>query len=151
MNDKKEMTDKKGSEVEESDNDKTPAEEILESELLNKLPADARKIVEVGMMSMHRFSGPMSNPITQKINEKHIDKILELSEKDDERAFKDASQARRYTLAYVIVFVLLFIFVTVFLVGSDKELYKEVIKLLAVYLGGLGSGFGIKSYIDRNK
>jgi hypothetical protein len=32
-----------------------------------------------------------------------------------------------------------------------KELYKEIIKLLAIYLGGLGSGFGIKSYMDRNK
>jgi hypothetical protein len=50
-----------------------------------------------------------------------------------------------------LVFAALFIFSTVFLVGSDKELYKEVIKLFAVFLGGLGSGFGIKSYMDRSK
>jgi len=134
MSDKREIVDKKDSGVEEPDNDEPPAEEISEPDLLKKLPPDARKIVEFGMMSMHKLSGPMPNPITQKLNEKHIDKILELSEKDDERAFKDATQSRRYTLVYIIVFALLFVFITVFLVGSDKELYKEVIKLLAVYL-----------------
>ena len=39
----------------------------------------------------------------------------------------------------------------VFLADSDRDLYKEVIKLFAVFLGGLGSGFGIKSYLDREK
>ena len=34
------------------------------------------------MMATHR-SGLIANPITHKINEKHIDKILEITEKDD--------------------------------------------------------------------
>ncbi len=46
----------------------------------------------------------MPNPIAAKITEKHIDKILDIAEKDD-----------------------------------------------AVFLGGLGSGFGIKSYMERKK
>lgn len=121
----------------------------IEPELLKDLPPEAKKVLEVGM-SMHRF-GPMPNPLAEKINEKHIDKILEIAEKDDERSFKDAGETRKFTLIYVLVFAALFIFSTVFLVGSDKELYKEVIKLFAVFLGGLGSGFGIKSYMDRSK
>jgi hypothetical protein len=45
----------------------------------------------------------------------------------------------------------MFVFATVFLVGHDKELYQEILKLLAVFLGGLGSGFGFKGYLDRKK
>lgn len=118
-------------------------------ELLKNLPPEAKKVLEIGM-SMQRF-GPMPNPLAEKINEKHIDKILDITEKDEERSFKDAGESRKFTLIYVLVFAVLFVFATVFLVGSDKDLYKEVIKLFAVFFGGLGSGFGIKSYMDRNK
>lgn len=118
-------------------------------ELLKNLPPEAKKVLEIGM-SMQRF-GPIPNPLAEKINEKHIDKILDITEKDEERSFKDAGESRKFTLIYVLVFAVLFVFATVFLVGSDKDLYKEVIKLFAVFFGGLGSGFGIKSYMDRNK
>lgn len=121
----------------------------VEPELLKSLPPEAKKVLEIGM-SMQRF-GPMPNPLAEKINEKHIDKILDIAEKDEERSFKGARESRKFTLIYVLVFAALFVFATVFLVGSDKELYKEVIKLFAVFLGGLGSGFGVKSYMDRNK
>ena len=93
----------------------------------------------------------MPHPLAAKLNDQHIDKILEIAAKDDEHAFKDAGQARKYTLIYILVFAALFVFLTIFLVGSDKELYKEILKLFAIFLGGLGSGFGIKSYMDRNK
>lgn len=119
------------------------------AELLKKLPPEARKVVEIGM-SMHRF-GPMLNPLTEKITEKHIDKILDISAKDDERSFVDAALSRWFTLAYVILFLGLFVFLTIFLVGADKELYKEAVKLFAVFLGGFGGGFGVKSYMDRGK
>jgi len=82
-----------------------------------------------------------------KINEKHIDKILEITEKDDDRSFKDAVESSKYALIYFIIFAGLFVFSTIFLVSYDKELYKEVIKLFAVFLGG----FGFKSYLDRNR
>jgi len=116
---------------------------------LKNLPPEARKIVEFGM-SMHRL-GPMPNPLTEKLTEQHIDKILEISARDDELSFKDAARSRWFTLIYVIIFVALFIFLTIFLVGADKELYKEAVKLFAVFLGGFGGGFGVKSYMDRNK
>lgn len=122
-------------------------ESSSEAEFLQSAPPEVRKI----MMSMQRMSGPMPHPLADKINEKHIDKILELAEKDDQRTFADTSQSRRYTLGYLILFSVLFVFVTVFLVGKDTALYQELIKLLAVFAGGLGSGFGIKSYMDKTK
>lgn len=122
---------------------------FVEPELLDKLPPEAKKVVEMSL-STHML-GPMQNPLAKKITSKHIDKILDLSEKDAERTFKDAEETRKFTLKYVVLFVILFVFLTIFLVSSDKELYKEVIKLFAVFLGGFGSGFGIKNYMDRHK
>jgi len=63
--------------------------------------------------------------------------------------FNDAVETRKYTLIYILILAGLFVFSTIFLVGSDKELYKEIIKLFAVFLGGLGSEFGFKTYLDR--
>lgn len=138
-----------GEEVAESSNDpKTNGNKSPDPELLNKLSPEARKVVEVGMMSMQRF-GPMPNPIAEKLTPNHIDKILNIAEKDDERSYKDTGQSRKYTLIYILIFAALFIFTTIFLVGSDKELYKETMKLFSVFLGGLGSGFGIRSYMDK--
>lgn len=123
------------------------AEPVLppEMEFLKDAPSELRNVV----MSMQRISGPMPHPLSNKINENHINKILDLAEKDGERVFADTSQSRKYTFAYLMVFSILFIFCTVFLVGKDTELYKELLKLLAVFAGGLGSGFGIKSYMDK--
>ena len=146
-------TKKNNNSLKKNENTDKKSDSILEGlspEATKDMPPDIKKVLEFSSMSMSKVA-PMQNPLADKINEKHIDKILELAEKDDERSFKDAGETRKFTLIYIIIFVALFIFLTIFLVGSDKELYKEVIKLFAIFLGGFGSGFGIKSYMERNK
>lgn len=118
------------------------------AEILDRMPADARKVVEIGM-SMHRFPAP--HPLTDKLNEKHIDKILELSAESEKRSFDETAQSRRFNLIYAVILAALFIFVTIFLVQADRDLYKEILKLFAVFLGGFGGGFGVKTYMDRGK
>lgn len=81
--------------------------------------------------------------------EHHISKILEVAEKDEERPFENAKSSRRYTFGNVLLLVGLIVFLAVFLVYKDVELYKEVFKLLIVYLGGLGSGLGINEWMGR--
>ncbi len=140
----------KGTEkAEDSKSSKDKLGSAIEPELLEDLRPEVKKVMEIGM-SMQRF-GPGPNPIAEKIDGKHIHKILEIAAKDDERSFEDSKESRKFTLIYLLVFAVLFIFTTVFLVGSDKDLYKEIIKLFSVFLGGLGGGFGIKSYMDRSK
>ena len=53
---------------------------ILEDEIKD-LPPEAQRIVRSFMFSQSRYTGPMPNPLANKINEKHIDKILDSSEK----------------------------------------------------------------------
>jgi hypothetical protein len=139
-----------GESKEEGPGDQEPPDDssVIPEEILKKLPPEARRVVQFGMMQ--RF-GPMPNPLTSKLTESHIDKILDISAKDDERYFADAKHARWFTLGYVVLFLALFVFLTIFLVGEDKELYKEALKLVAVFVGGFGGGFGVKSYMDREK
>ena len=124
----------------------------IEPEVLEKLPPEVRRVLELSMtsMQMHRF-GPMPHPLTEKLNEGHVDKILEMSAKDDERTFEDVNSSRKYAFSYVVIGVALFIFVTVYLMSFDKAVYLELLKYGGFFLGGLGGGFGIKSYMDRNK
>ncbi|MDY6802795.1 MAG: hypothetical protein SXA11_03180 [Cyanobacteriota bacterium] len=118
------------------------------SEDLENLPPEVKRVVEASL-SIQRFSSGSFSPIQQKITEQHISKILENVEKDDERAFADAQSARKYALIYTIILVISFGFLTVFLVNKDVALYQDFFKIIIIFGGGFGSGFGFKSYRDR--
>ena len=121
--------------------DKIPAD-------LENLPPEVKRVVQA-TLSMQRISTPFGSPLQDKINEEHISKILEIVEKDDERTFADAQSARKYTLINTIIILGFFGFLTVFLVNKDVEVYRELLKLTVAFAGGLGSGFGLKGYLDR--
>jgi len=67
---------KNGSSHEEKSSEQKPPT----AEILDKLPPEARKMVEMSL-SMASISGPMLPPFLKKINEEHISKVLELSDK----------------------------------------------------------------------
>lgn len=119
-------------------------------EILDNLPPDIKKVVEMGF-SMQRISGPMPNPIVSKLNENHIDRILDISEKEEENAYKDSQSNKAYNLVYFILAILLFVFLIIFLVKEDKELLVEILKIGIAIVGGFGGGFGYKTYLDRKK
>jgi len=119
----------------------------FEPEVLKTLPPEARaKVVE--MLSLQAFSGPVFHPITKKVTEQHIDKILDEAGKDSQRSFEDSRSSRRYGFAAFVVLVLLFVFVTIFLTSVDRDLYRDVIKVLLGVIGGFGGGFAFKSYLS---
>lgn len=121
-------------------------EEQNDSEIFEKLPPEVKKVMEIGM-TMQRFSGPVPSPFLEKINENHIDKILDISEKEDDRKYKDSQSSKYIFLAAFVAVILLFVFLTIYLAQSNSELYMEILKLSVAFIGGLGGGFGIKSYI----
>jgi hypothetical protein len=130
--------------VENIAEDRDNEEEI---ELFEDVQPSIKKSVKT-MLTLQGITGPISSVLDSKINEKHIDKILELTEKSDERRFKDTKHLRKFRLIYLLIGVALFIFLTLFLVGKDPELFKEVIKLFVVFVGGMGAGYGIRHYKD---
>lgn len=138
-----ESSDKKREEQNSQGGDleKLPAE-------LNDLPPEIKRVVQA-TLSMQRISTPFVSPLQEKINEEHISKILDIVEKDDERTFADAQSSRKYTLINTVIILTFFGFLTVFLVNKDVEVYREVLKLAIAFAGGLGSGFGLKGYLDK--
>ncbi len=140
---------KSGESISDSAKEQAEKATILEDELKD-LPPEAQRIVRSMIFSQSRYMGPMPNPIAGKINEKHIDKILEGSEKDSERSFKGSIHQKYFVAFIILVFVGLFIFLTIWLSGTNKDLYMDILKILVGFLGGLGSGYGIKAYQDKD-
>ena len=100
---------------------------------------------------MQRISGPMPNPLLSKINEKHIDKILDIAQKEDENSYKDAQSTKKYSLVYFIFIILFVTFLIYYLVDKDKSLLLSIIEKGLYVLGGFGGGYGFKAYLDNRK
>jgi hypothetical protein len=119
-----------------------------EIELFEDVHPSIKKSVKT-ILTLQGVTGPISSVLDSKINEKHIDKILEMTEKSDERRFTDSRHLRKFRLFYILIGVALFVFLTLFLVGKDTELFKDIIKLFIAFVGGMGAGYGIKHYVDN--
>lgn len=120
----------------------TSDSEILE----NGIPKSLKALI----MQSH-ISGSISSPIPGKLNEQHIDKIIQNKENNDVRNSIERLHRRKFQLVYILIAVALFVFLTLFLVGKDTELYKDIIKLFIAFVGGMGAGYGIKKFSDQNK
>jgi hypothetical protein len=120
----------------------------IDPEVLEKLPPDIRRAVE--SFSLQAFSGPVFNPILKKINESHIDKVLDQTEKDSDREFQDRQRGRAFGLMYGLIAAALFVFVTIYLAGLDKELYRDLLTKIIIFFGGSGVGYGVKAWRDRD-
>ena len=106
--------EKNNSEISESKKAQTNLEKESESrgidpEIFEELPPEIREVVRTGI-SMQRISSPMPNHLLSKINEQHIDKILDIADKEDTNFYKDAQSNKRYSLFYFLAFIGLFIF-----------------------------------------
>lgn len=115
---------------------------------INELPSEMRRTIQ-SIVSLEGFAGTIPSLLSSKINEKHIDKILDIGEKDSERIYKDNQNYRKFLLVYLLIGVSLFVFLTLFLAGKDTELFKDIIKLFIAFVGGMGAGYGLKGYIGN--
>lgn len=122
---------------------------LEDSDIFEGMPPAVEKTVNT-MLSMQGFSGSVSSALESKLNEKHIDKILDMREKRDERKFKDTNRNRIFSLIFILILTAIFIFLTLFLVDKNTDLFKEIIKLFIVFVGGVGAGYGFKTYKDRD-
>lgn len=135
--------EKKSEEKDESLEKVDPIDAIPVSSIakgaIEKLPPDIQREI-ILMMSSHRQVGAAPNPIAGKISGEHIGKLIDYSEKDSERGFKDGISDRRYSLVYFVLSLGFLAFLIVFLSQVDKALLLDVLKVLVGFLGGLGLG-----------
>lgn len=132
--------------------DKQTTDSVLPKELekvVEELPTPIKQSVELSMMSM--ISGRNNNPIIQKLTPEHISKFLDYTQEDDRRDHSLKASNRWFHLAYVVIAIIVFIFLVVYLLDRNTPLLIDILKLFIAFIGGMGSGFGIKSAIDRDK
>jgi hypothetical protein len=103
---------------------------------------------------------PVFPPFASKVNEAHIDKILDITDRQYVREFEAENAERelentkrKYAFARLVLIAVLgiglFIFLTVYMVDRDRELYKEVLKIGLTFLSGLGLGGGVAYHLGR--
>jgi hypothetical protein len=126
------------------------SEQPISPEVIESIPPEMQRVAR-WFFAASRSSGSINNPFLEKMNEGHIDKLIDIFSKDNDNDLKNVNSNRRYNFAYFFVVVGLFIFLTLQLSGSNAELYKEILKYLFIFTGGFGSGMGIQAYKDRKK
>lgn len=125
-------------------------EDIIDAqveEAIKDMPREIQKVFRVASSSS--FSRGGGHPLFEKFNDNHIDKFLDYTQKDDDNDYKIRSSNRWFYLGYTMLSLAFFAFLIGYLLPTDKEMFKEVIKLGGVFLGGFGGGFGAKAYIER--
>lgn len=120
----------------------------ISKELDEDIPPEIQRDIKT-FMAMGRFSSSPMSSVLEKINEKHIDKLIESAAKDDERSFIDSQSARRYNFWIFVIVLVFFSGLTFFLVNKDVQLYQDILKIIVIFGGGFGSGFGFKGYLDK--
>ena len=121
------------------------------AEVLKEAPPEIRKKIQMGMF---RASGPMASPLDElldKVTPEHIDKFLDNTHKDVENDYKLKSSNRFFYFVYLLVIVSFMVFLVVFLAQDNQALLNDILKILLIFAGGFGSGFGYKAYLEKRK
>jgi hypothetical protein len=128
-----------------------PSHTLLEPELLESVPPEIRREVNQFTAIIGGFANAGQSPLVKKINEQHIDKLIQLSENESQREFQSAQADKKYNLLYVLIFCLVFTFLVVFLSDKNPELLKDLLKVLAGFIGGFGSAYGLKALKEKKE
>ena len=94
---------------------------------------------------MQRYSGPLPSPIANKINEKHIDKALDLAKDDSDKDYRANLWGMGMRIFIIVIFIGLFVFLTLYFGKTNQDLYLDLVKVIIAFLGGIGIGYGLKS------
>lgn len=128
----------------------TPAE--LLAKLPEDMPPEVKRVVSMAM-TQASFPGGDSRtyPLFDKFTEEHVHKYLDYIQRDDDFEHKLKGSNRWFHLGYTVLGVVFFGFLIVYLLPKDKALLNDILKLLIVFTGCVGSGYGLKSYMKNRK
>ena len=114
----------------------------IPSEVLDNLPPEARK--KLISMSMFMSSGPIPHPLYEKLEAEHLHKIIDATEKDNERDFQDKQSSRRWNCLWLLVICVFILAVfALFIFSKNTDLVVPIGTALLGFAGGFGSGFGV--------
>jgi hypothetical protein len=122
------------------------AEEI--AEFVKDMPMPARRSLEIMLMSGSNQGAV--NPLVDKFNDEHIDKILDYAQQDETNKYHFESSNRWFRLGcfFLALAVLLAILI---LFKDDQAMLQQILEVLVVFVGGFGSGYGFKVWKERDR
>jgi len=120
----------------------------LNDEMLRNVPPEIQREI-IQSRTLLLGAGLEPNPLAEKVTGEHITKILDNTAEESGRRAKDKTQSRIFKFAAAVLAAGLFVFLTVFL-KPDRDLYVEIIQLLAIFAGGFGAGYGAKAYREKS-
>jgi len=111
-------------------------------DVLNTLPSDDKEKITKSL-SIMLSSGviPRKHPFENILNEAHLSKIIDNSEKDSERDYQNQKSNRRYIFA-TFIFGLLFILGLIYLLNKNPELLMNILMLIGGLVAGTYGGYG---------
>ncbi len=115
------------------------------SEIFEDMPQDKKNSISMSLMQTSLRGSGIGHPLFEKFTKEHIDKFLDYTQRDDENDYKLKSSNRWFVLVYTILGISVFLFLIIFLLPRNNELLLDIIKIFIAFVGGLGSGFGLKS------
>jgi len=129
----------------ERNNGREENRQIISEEDMEKLPPPIREIVRSSMSMV--VSGSTSHPLLSKINTEHISRIIDVSEKENERDFQDNQSSRKWNFAWLIaICVFILSIFGLFIYAQKAEYIVPIGTAILGFAGGFGSGLGVGRY-----
>lgn len=104
-------------------------DDIIPDEVLETLPIEDRKnVVRIIKESMVSSITRRGNPISEKITEEHITKLIDKSDSQDLRDRQERKSQRSYNLIILVIGLLFLGFLIIFLKDDKELLYKIIVR-----------------------
>jgi len=87
----------------------------------------------------------------EKFTPEQIDKLLDNGQRELDNRYRLQGTNRWFNLVYVMLSLGVLFFLIVFFLPKDKDFLVDFLTLLIVFTGGLGSGYGLKSYQEKKR
>jgi len=117
-------------------------------QFLKSAPSQVRGFL---MQMTHRSGGPFPHPLFEKFKSEHVGQFLEITREENMREYSLASRAQVFRLVFAALIVAFLVFLVLFLAPSNKDILTDILKILAVFAGGFGAGFGTRSFMQKER
>ena len=135
----------------ESQRDETGGELVSEREEENSLPSPPPRVRE--MMAMFGV-GPgrrAYHPVFDKFEPEHVDKFLDHSHAEDLERLRIRRQGRWFGLLILVVALFALAWLVNTLLPENKDLLAEFLKIGVAFAGGVGGGYGLRTYQETRR
>jgi hypothetical protein len=136
----------------QEENDRRDAELVsdLEDEE-SEMPSPPTIIRQMMAMFGVGPGGRAYHPVFDKFEPEHVDKFLDQSHEEDMERLRARRHGRWFALVYAVLVLIALGWLVTVLLPENKDLLAEFLKMGVAFAGGVGGGYGLKSYQETRR